>query len=326
MRLVLQASGSLRAAMWRPLQPPAVHDLLMIDDKPLCELSEEDVNDEPVVILGCGHVFTRTSMDGWLELVAREEVEEDGASSCYGAYEQDPSSGTWLRPAPLQGRAAPAKSCPQCKAPICNIFRYGRSLNKRMIDAAEIKHSLEANRLLMAADRKLALARADAGTRLVSCPDLQKAWDEVRGMVPQAQGAFLGYGKAVKLCQRMPTMAVYEATKGRNADMGAAPAQLHAVWAEVINVYKQAADLLEHAVKLASDHRATRTQVLALLALVRLRQQQIQDLGHRKSANMLHNMGQAQELMSNFATLEDNLDSEVRDGLRACAMQVKAPM
>ena len=47
-----------------------VKDLIMLEDRPLRSYTDEELGEDPLVVLSCGHVFPMSSMDGHLELGA----------------------------------------------------------------------------------------------------------------------------------------------------------------------------------------------------------------------------------------------------------------
>ena len=58
----------------------------MDENKPLRRYSEEEVSEDPLVVLTCGHVLPMSSMDGHLEL--------------HEAYAKN-AQGTWTKPCQL---------------------------------------------------------------------------------------------------------------------------------------------------------------------------------------------------------------------------------
>jgi hypothetical protein len=83
---------------------------------------EIDVDETPIVVLGCGHFFTAESLDGIMTM--SEVYEIDG----YGEF-------TGLKD--VSGRLAPAiPCCPDCKCPVRQFVtqRYNRVINRAVID------------------------------------------------------------------------------------------------------------------------------------------------------------------------------------------------
>ena len=63
------------------------YDCIMMENKPLRSYKEAEVSEDPLIILGCGHVLPMSSMDGLVELEK--------------AYSKD-RRGQWAHPLPLQ--------------------------------------------------------------------------------------------------------------------------------------------------------------------------------------------------------------------------------
>lgn len=75
----------------------------MAEEKSLREVSQEEADEDPLVFLGCGHVFLMSSLDGHLALAAVETESASGEGlEMVGAYTRDPSSGAWTSVHPLQ--------------------------------------------------------------------------------------------------------------------------------------------------------------------------------------------------------------------------------
>src|SRR4051812_18427766 len=88
--------------------------------------SFEDVdwNEERMIVLECGHVFTMETMDGYMEM---KEF-----------YEGDSQQG-WTAIKQITSQPHGTKVCPNCRAPIKNIHRYGRVIKKFTLDVQNKK-------------------------------------------------------------------------------------------------------------------------------------------------------------------------------------------
>ena len=64
-----------------------VTDLIMADEKPLAEMNDDELDEDPLLFLSCGHTFPRSSVDGLTEL-----------EKCYGKT----PAGAWEKPLPLE--------------------------------------------------------------------------------------------------------------------------------------------------------------------------------------------------------------------------------
>jgi hypothetical protein len=88
---------------------------------PRTRLGEHDVQEEPLLFLGCGHVYTLSTLDGHAEL---SKFYQPGASGA-------------LEPAPLQADFTAPPTCPECRAPSLTLLRrYGRPLKKALLENA----------------------------------------------------------------------------------------------------------------------------------------------------------------------------------------------
>ncbi|KAL3446759.1 hypothetical protein BJX65DRAFT_318478 [Aspergillus insuetus] len=81
-----------------------------------------DVNEDPIIFLSCGHFYTRSTMDGIMDL--RQY------------YLFDPDEETLLQPKPATqvNAISPSSYCPQCRGPLRDIHRYNRIVKHALID------------------------------------------------------------------------------------------------------------------------------------------------------------------------------------------------
>lgn len=66
---------------------PQLYDVMLLEHKPLVEVTNQELAEAPLLFLACGHIFPRDSLDGLVELGK--------------AYSAD-DAGRWLPPLPLQ--------------------------------------------------------------------------------------------------------------------------------------------------------------------------------------------------------------------------------
>lgn len=66
-------------------------DLIMCEEKPLTSCTDEELLEDPLVVLPCKHVLVLSSVDGILEL-----------DSFYYSITSASGTKTWTMPAPLQ--------------------------------------------------------------------------------------------------------------------------------------------------------------------------------------------------------------------------------
>ena len=95
-------------------------------------LTEVDLDADPVLCLPCGHVFCRSTLDGYCELAKLYEV----AAGADAAAEYD-------RPRPVNladvDLLAHRPSCPDCRAPLTTVRRYGRRTKLLAIVDSEVR-------------------------------------------------------------------------------------------------------------------------------------------------------------------------------------------
>lgn len=96
--------------------------------------SYEDINldESPVLIFPCGHVLTLESADGQMDMAQYYEIDGDG----------------W--PIALKDSSQPfsmkeVKSCPDCRAPLRSIRRYGRLVRRALLDESTKKFIVWSN-------------------------------------------------------------------------------------------------------------------------------------------------------------------------------------
>ncbi|RIA99944.1 hypothetical protein C2G38_2130706, partial [Gigaspora rosea] len=87
----------------------------------LCKksIAKVDWTFERMIVLSCGHVYTADSLDHLMEM--NEYYEKD-------------SNDQWIGLKTITSQPSDPKSCPQCRAPIKNICRYGRAIKKNVLD------------------------------------------------------------------------------------------------------------------------------------------------------------------------------------------------
>lgn len=93
-----------------------------------------DADKDPLIFLSCGHFYTRSTLDGIMELT--------------DYYNIDPSTGTILGPKPLR-RILTTKTpgCPECREPLRDIHRYNRIVKKTLLDESTKKFVVRSNGL-----------------------------------------------------------------------------------------------------------------------------------------------------------------------------------
>ncbi|MCJ1409741.1 hypothetical protein MMC19_003824 [Ptychographa xylographoides] len=94
--------------------------------------AEIDLNKDPIIIPTCGHIVTRSSLDGHMAMSTFYEMDAAGI----------------IRQ--LAGTSNPfsvedVKACPTCRAPLRDIHRYGRIVKRGLIDEATKRFIVWAN-------------------------------------------------------------------------------------------------------------------------------------------------------------------------------------
>jgi hypothetical protein len=117
---------------------------------------EVNLDEDPCIFPDCGHIITKTNMDGLMDLKVHYEM----------------SSGEESNPVALLSTSIPfsmkeVKACPSCRGPLRNIARYGRIIRRAMLDEATKKfitwsHGEYLNLANQLIDVQLKLAKAEA--------------------------------------------------------------------------------------------------------------------------------------------------------------------
>ncbi|KAK9802792.1 hypothetical protein WJX73_006176 [Symbiochloris irregularis] len=140
-------TGAGSAASMRDAASPAARCARPVADHLLlAPYGELDLNSTPVVVLGCKHIFTAETLDGHLGINDVYDLDDQGR--CRGLKELTPDSQA-------------VKGCPECRAPISGVMRYGRITNKRTIDLMDSKFAAQLNLSLRRAKEALQAPAAD---------------------------------------------------------------------------------------------------------------------------------------------------------------------
>ncbi|KAK1753246.1 hypothetical protein QBC47DRAFT_54335 [Echria macrotheca] len=102
-----------------------------VDFLEMREYREIDLNAEPCIFPDCGHFLTISSMDGQMDMGAHYEIDGEGLPVKLLAASTPFSSGS-------VGNAS-IRVCPSCRGSLRNISRYGRIVNRGMLDEATKK-------------------------------------------------------------------------------------------------------------------------------------------------------------------------------------------
>ena len=83
---------------------------------------DHDLEEEPLMILSCGHVFTLSTLDGHVGMG--------------NYYEVDPT-GRYINVAHLEAGFTNMPLCPECRSPLRSVKRYGRAVKKSLIELSQ---------------------------------------------------------------------------------------------------------------------------------------------------------------------------------------------
>ncbi|CAI5485130.1 unnamed protein product [Closterium sp. Yama58-4] len=161
----------------------------IVDLVTLETLGEVNPDENPILVLACGHAYTVETLDGHLGLDevylqskplggadggasstgtigsgAAGAASSGGGASCGGGAVGGGSAGKWLAVLPFEnGNFSDLKGCPDCRHPITGLRRYGRIVNKALLDQSERKFVIECSADQESAQRRLSrLSRAVA--------------------------------------------------------------------------------------------------------------------------------------------------------------------
>jgi hypothetical protein len=95
----------------------------------MCNYQNHDVDQDPIIVLPCGHFFATSSLDGHFGM---SQVYTSKAADCIEFNGLKPLSDADINEKP--------RSCPDCRAIAHSIHRYGRVFRLSELRALEIKH------------------------------------------------------------------------------------------------------------------------------------------------------------------------------------------
>ncbi|KAG0067610.1 hypothetical protein BGZ92_005099, partial [Podila epicladia] len=105
---------------------------MQVDMIMMATLGETDVDDDPILVLSCGHALTMTTLDGMMEM------------GTYYEQKMDPTTENTLYVArlALPGNEVKQVSCPSCRNPIMQILRYGRRIKDAQLSMRLKKYQI----------------------------------------------------------------------------------------------------------------------------------------------------------------------------------------
>ncbi|TKA59728.1 hypothetical protein B0A55_12684 [Friedmanniomyces simplex] len=93
-----------------------------------------DLNEDPCIFTGCGHIYTLSSMDGIMDMPKH--------------YDIDPMTGKviGLKTSSEPFSSDESKSCPTCRGSLRSLARYGRIVRRALLDESAKKLTAWSNR------------------------------------------------------------------------------------------------------------------------------------------------------------------------------------
>ncbi|KAG0043488.1 hypothetical protein BGZ83_011344 [Gryganskiella cystojenkinii] len=134
----------------------------------MTSLGETNVDEDPILVLSCGHALTMTTLDGMMDM------------SRYYVQKVDSATGNtlYIDKQTLPGNEVKQVSCPSCRKPIMQLLRYGRRIKDAQLslrlkkyqiiqenDMADIKDQFDVTKAQVDANNKsfmLALSKIEA--------------------------------------------------------------------------------------------------------------------------------------------------------------------
>ena len=130
------------------------------------KLCDMNLNDDPLIVLTCGHAFAVSSLDQWL-----------GIATVYGQN----VAGKFVDFKPLTEELSDSKGCPSCRAPISSVRRYGRVLAKLHFQSVQKKYlPFVESKLRVLEDKVCLLEKENAAKENISRKKLNRLGQQVQ--------------------------------------------------------------------------------------------------------------------------------------------------
>ncbi|KAG0331451.1 hypothetical protein BG004_001658 [Podila humilis] len=147
-------------------------------------LGDTDVNEDPVIVLTCGHALTMTSLDGMMEM-SKYYMQHTDAVTDQVAYTET---------LPMPEDEVTQVGCPTCRRPIMRLRRYGRRIKDAQLSMRSKKFQLIQDKLMKDAQSQLDVAQARvAQGRETFLKDLSKFPAAEKPNPPEAPSRKLGH-------------------------------------------------------------------------------------------------------------------------------------
>ncbi|CAI5953182.1 unnamed protein product [Closterium sp. NIES-65] len=187
---------------------------MTVDLVTLETLGEIDPDESPVLVLPCGHAYTVETLDGHLGLNQVYQEAEDGSaggSSAAGAGAGGGvggSAGKWVAVRPFDdGGLSALKGCPECRQPITGLRRYGRMVNKALLDESERKFALSC----LADQQQLQTKLSKLSQAISACPEAAQP-RQLQELARAATSLVLQANKVRVAAMEPPTQQTYQAS------------------------------------------------------------------------------------------------------------------
>eukprot|EP00798_Chlamydomonas_sp_ICE-L_P006218 gene6218-2834_t len=198
-----------------------------------------DVDQDPLSVLSCSHTPSVSTLDSMVEMIEMRSFHEYAES---GDVDQDPllvlSCGHAFSVSTLDGVAAKEMSaefqslpgCLTCRAPISGVARYGRSVNKAMLDLADRRHLHDIGTDIASTEKNLSKMDAWVAPTGNLSADLRQRLDrfennksKIRDLLAPAHNLLLNSENQIHRLQEIsyrnvkgqPKARVYEAMQSR---------------------------------------------------------------------------------------------------------------
>jgi len=161
------------------------------------DITEEDVHNNPLVVLRCGHAWAISTLDGVMELER--------------FYERGSGNDGWVRALPPSPEVQRARCCMNCGEPISGVFRYGRCLKKFTLDLNEMKFKSLCGKSLANCKAGLEKMEVNAAEKLRYNAPLNT--EGVNSIKLEATKVAEMYSRLSTWSQRPPKVELYERTE-----------------------------------------------------------------------------------------------------------------
>ncbi|CAI5492251.1 unnamed protein product [Closterium sp. Naga37s-1] len=190
---------------------------MRVDLVTLETLGEIDPDESPVLVLPCGHAYTVETLDGHLGLNQVYQEAEAGSAgggssaaggAAGGGLEAAATAPKWVAVRPFDdGGLSALKGCPECRQPITGLRRYGRMVNKALLDESERKFALSC----LADQQQLQQKLSKLSQAISACPEAAQSW-HVQQLARAATFLIMQASNVRDTAMEPPTQQTYQAS------------------------------------------------------------------------------------------------------------------